>query len=75
MLNIMRRSISGAFLYSVVFFHNSITNQRKNGGNKNEFSDLYVQEADLFMQKCDGIAYLKDVTRYDAKTGILTEDV
>ena len=23
----------------------------------------------------DGIAYLKDVTRYDAKTGILTEDV
>lgn len=25
--------------------------------------------------ECDGIAYLKDVTRYDAKTGILTEDV
>lgn len=29
MLNVMRRSISGAFLYSVVFFHNGITNQRK----------------------------------------------
>lgn len=37
-----------------------------------ELKKMYEEDV---VGEYDGIAYLKDVTRYDAKTGILTEDV
>ena len=37
-----------------------------------ELKKMYEEDV---VGEYDGIAYLKDVTRYDAKTGILTEDI
>lgn len=37
-----------------------------------ELKKMYEEDV---VGEYDGIAYLKDVARYDVKTGILTEDV